>query len=128
MVEAISLARIAHRYLAGRRAIRRRNRAFVRRSAADMKALLYDVVENAGRLEDFARIDRPQVCRRCNFRRGDVSTPDAPGKLPETVFVPGRNMRIIFSTTPFSSILVALTGQTETQGVWFWQCIQGRGK
>jgi hypothetical protein len=36
-------------------------------------------VENLARLEDFPMIDRPQVCRRCNFRRlcfpggGDVA-------------------------------------------------------
>ena len=34
-----------------------------------MKALLLDPVENLARLEDFPMIDRPQVCRRCNFRR-----------------------------------------------------------
>jgi hypothetical protein len=26
-------------------------------------------VLNLGRIEDFAMIDRPQLCRRCNFRR-----------------------------------------------------------
>jgi len=44
-------------------------RAFIEKSAGRMKALLIDPVLNAGRLEDFAMIDRPQVCRRCNFRR-----------------------------------------------------------
>jgi DNA-directed RNA polymerase subunit RPC12/RpoP len=34
-----------------------------------MKALLLDPVDNVARLEDFPMIDRPQVCRRCNFRR-----------------------------------------------------------
>ncbi len=44
-------------------------RSFIARSARDMKALLLDPVENLARLEDFPMIDRPQVCRRCNFRR-----------------------------------------------------------
>jgi hypothetical protein len=44
-------------------------RSFIARSARDMKALLVDPVENRARLEDFPMIDRPQVCRRCNFRR-----------------------------------------------------------
>jgi hypothetical protein len=44
-------------------------RSFIARSAGDMKALLLDPVENLARLEDFPMIDRPQVCRRCNFRR-----------------------------------------------------------
>jgi hypothetical protein len=44
-------------------------RSFIERSARDMKALLLDPVENRARLEDFPMIDRPQVCRRCNFRR-----------------------------------------------------------
>lgn len=44
-------------------------RAFIAKSAGNMKALLLDPVANLARLEDFAMIDRPQVCRRCNFRR-----------------------------------------------------------
>jgi hypothetical protein len=44
-------------------------RRFIERSARDMKALLVDPIGNVGRLEDFPRVDRPQVCRRCNFRR-----------------------------------------------------------
>jgi GNAT superfamily N-acetyltransferase len=44
-------------------------RSFITRSARDMKALLLDPVANLARLEDFPMIDRPQVCRRCNFRR-----------------------------------------------------------
>jgi CRISPR/Cas system-associated exonuclease Cas4 (RecB family) len=44
-------------------------RSFVARSARDMKALLLDPVANVARLEDFPMVDRPQVCRRCNFRR-----------------------------------------------------------
>ena len=34
-----------------------------------MRALLLDPVANVARLEDFAMIDRPRVCRRCNYRR-----------------------------------------------------------
>jgi CRISPR/Cas system-associated exonuclease Cas4 (RecB family) len=44
-------------------------RRFIARSARDMKALLLDPAENVARLEDFPMIDRPQVCRRCSFRR-----------------------------------------------------------
>ena len=43
--------------------------AFIAKSAATMKALLLDPVANLGRLEDFAMIERPTICRRCNFRR-----------------------------------------------------------
>ncbi len=34
-----------------------------------MRALLVDPISNLARLEDFPMCDRPQVCRRCNFRR-----------------------------------------------------------
>ena len=44
-------------------------RSFIERSARDMKALLLDPVQNVARLEDFPMVERPQVCRRCNFRR-----------------------------------------------------------
>ncbi len=44
-------------------------RSFIARSARDMKALLLDPVQNLARLDDFPMIDRPQICRRCNFRR-----------------------------------------------------------
>jgi len=44
-------------------------RAFIEKSARNMKALLLDPVVNLARLEDFPMIDLPQVCRRCNFRR-----------------------------------------------------------
>jgi CRISPR/Cas system-associated exonuclease Cas4 (RecB family) len=64
-------------YLAVPRYVRRRvdakkldqARTFVAKSARSMKALLLDPVANLARLEDFPMIDRPQVCRRCNFRR-----------------------------------------------------------
>lgn len=44
-------------------------RAFIRRSAGNMKTLLLDPDLNTARLEDFPMIDRPRACRRCNFRR-----------------------------------------------------------
>jgi hypothetical protein len=43
--------------------------AFIEKSASNMKALLIDPAGNLARLEDFPMIDRPRVCRRCNFRR-----------------------------------------------------------
>ncbi len=64
-------------YLALPRYVRRRldrrkleiAQAFIEKSAKSMRALLIDPVGNLARLEDFAMIDRPRVCRRCNFRR-----------------------------------------------------------
>jgi hypothetical protein len=47
----------------------RHARSFIEKSARNMRSLLLDPLANLGRLEDFAMIDRPQVCRRCNFRR-----------------------------------------------------------
>jgi CRISPR/Cas system-associated exonuclease Cas4 (RecB family) len=44
-------------------------RAFVKRSAGRMKTLLIDPELNVARMEDFAKVDRPQICRRCNYRR-----------------------------------------------------------
>jgi len=44
-------------------------RSFILKSAGTMKALLVDPLQNLARLEDFPMIDRPQVCRRCSFRR-----------------------------------------------------------
>jgi CRISPR/Cas system-associated exonuclease Cas4 (RecB family) len=44
-------------------------RNFIAKSARRMKELLVDPLENEARLEDFPMIDRPRVCRRCNFRR-----------------------------------------------------------
>jgi hypothetical protein len=44
-------------------------RRFIEKSAGNMKALLVDPLGNLARLEDFPMIDRPSVCRRCNFRR-----------------------------------------------------------
>jgi hypothetical protein len=46
-----------------------RARKFIEKSAARMRALLVDPLTNLARLEDFPMIDRPQLCRRCNFRR-----------------------------------------------------------
>jgi len=77
-------------YLAQRRSVRRsvdvrqldRARAFIARSAGTMKALLLDPVANLARLEDFPMIERPQVCRRCNFRRLCFPRPEAVGADP----------------------------------------------
>lgn len=44
-------------------------RRFIERSAGDMRALLVDPALNLAREADFSRVERPQVCRRCNFRR-----------------------------------------------------------
>ena len=44
-------------------------RAFIVKSAGNMKSLLLDAATNVARLEDFPMIDRPRYCRRCNFRR-----------------------------------------------------------
>ena len=44
-------------------------RRFIARSAATMRSLLLDPLANRGRLEDFPMIERPRVCRRCNFRK-----------------------------------------------------------
>jgi hypothetical protein len=56
-----------------RRSVDRRKldhaRNFIAKSAGTMKGLLLDPLANLARLEDFPMIDRPQVCRRCNFRR-----------------------------------------------------------
>jgi hypothetical protein len=57
-------------------------RSFITRSARDMKALLLDPVQNVARLEDFPMIDRPQVCRRCNFRRLCFPRAEGPGPRP----------------------------------------------
>ena len=56
-----------------RRSVDRRSldgaRRFIEKSSSTMKELLVDPTENVARLEDFPMIDRPHVCRRCNFRR-----------------------------------------------------------
>jgi len=45
-------------------------RRFIEKSVASMKSLLYDPAANLGRLEDFPMlVDRPRICRRCNFRK-----------------------------------------------------------
>lgn len=44
-------------------------RSFIEKSASKMKGLLLDPLANLARMEDFARIDRPQMCRRCNYRK-----------------------------------------------------------
>jgi len=44
-------------------------RRFIEKSAGTMRALLMDPLANLARLEDFPMVDRPQLCRRCNYRR-----------------------------------------------------------
>jgi CRISPR/Cas system-associated exonuclease Cas4 (RecB family) len=44
-------------------------RRFIEKSAGNMKALLLDPLLNQARLEDFPMVERPSLCRRCNFRR-----------------------------------------------------------
>jgi len=44
-------------------------RAFIEKSASNMKAHLVDPEANRAQIEDFPMIERPRVCRRCNFRR-----------------------------------------------------------
>jgi len=52
-------------------------RSFVTRSAKTMRALLSDPEANTARIEDFPRIDKPRICRRCNFRRLCFPRPEA---------------------------------------------------
>jgi hypothetical protein len=60
-------------------------RSFIAKSAGNMKSLLLDPVANTARLEDFAMIERPRVCRRCNYRRLCFPRPDeASVALPAT--------------------------------------------
>ncbi len=56
-----------------------RARAFIERSASRMRTLLLDPVSNLARLEDFPMIDRPQRCRRCNFRKLCFPRGEMPG-------------------------------------------------
>jgi len=75
-----------------RRSVDRRKldhlRSFVTKSAKNMRTLLLDPLANVARLEDFPMIDRPQACRRCNFRRlcfpraEDVAAATVPAPLP----------------------------------------------
>ncbi len=44
-------------------------RRFIEKSAGRMRGLLLDPLLNLARLEDFPMIDKPQICRRCNFRK-----------------------------------------------------------
>jgi CRISPR/Cas system-associated exonuclease Cas4 (RecB family) len=75
-----------------RRSVDRRKldhlRAFVAKSAKNMRALLLDPLANLARLEDFPMIDRPSACRRCPFRRlcfpraDEAAVAAAPALLP----------------------------------------------
>jgi CRISPR/Cas system-associated exonuclease Cas4 (RecB family) len=44
-------------------------RDFIGKSAGKMRALLLDPVLNVAAIDAFSRVDRPQICRRCNYRR-----------------------------------------------------------
>ncbi len=57
-------------------------RGFISKSAGTMKELLIDPVENLARLEDFPMVDRPRVCRRCNFRK--LCFPKPADEVPAT--------------------------------------------
>jgi len=46
-----------------------RARAFIGKSVLEMQGLLRDPAANVAVEEDFPRVDRPPVCRRCCFRR-----------------------------------------------------------
>jgi hypothetical protein len=69
-----------------RRAVDRRKlahaRAFIEKSASNMKTLLLDPLSNLARLADFAMVDRPRVCRRCNFRRLCFPRPSTQAEAP----------------------------------------------
>ena len=59
-------------------------RSFIAKSAGTMKSLLLDSLANVGRLEDFAMIEKPRVCRRCNYRRLCFPRTDEPrAHVPE---------------------------------------------
>ena len=83
-------------YLAIPRYVRRRvdarkldhARAFIEKSASRMKGLLVDPALNLGRLEDFAMVDRPQMCRRCNYRRLCFPPAVAAADAPQPAAVP----------------------------------------
>jgi CRISPR/Cas system-associated exonuclease Cas4 (RecB family) len=61
-------------------------RRFIEKSAGTMKSLLIDAPANLGRLEDFPMIERPRVCRRCNFRK--LCFPRADALVPADAAVP----------------------------------------
>jgi CRISPR/Cas system-associated exonuclease Cas4 (RecB family) len=73
-LEYLSLERTAQREVTA--AGLAQARAFVERSAREMRSLLRDPLVNQAREEDFARIEAPQVCRRCNYRRLCFPRPD----------------------------------------------------
>ena len=49
-----------------------------------MRSLLLDPEANLARLEDFAMIERPRICRRCNYRRLCFPRSDAVSSLTAT--------------------------------------------
>ncbi len=52
--------------------------SYIRGRIRDMKALLDDPERNVAREERFVKVERPDVCLRCNFLR--VCAPDLPGR------------------------------------------------
>lgn len=66
-------------------------RSFIAKSAGNMKALLLDPVANLARLEDFPMIDRPRVCRRCNYRRLCFPRDEAVAPRSSAVIVSGAH-------------------------------------
>jgi hypothetical protein len=101
----LMIPRFVRRAVSGRSLARAR--AFVARSAGRMRALLADPVANLARRDDFPMIDRPRVCRRCNFRR--LCFPRDEAAMPEdasaTMAAPSR---MVESTArraePFSGV------------------------
>jgi CRISPR/Cas system-associated exonuclease Cas4 (RecB family) len=68
-----------------------RARDFMQKSAGNMKALLLDPLANLGRLEDFPMIDRPRICRRCNFRKLCFPRGDELSELAPAVVAPAHS-------------------------------------
>jgi CRISPR/Cas system-associated exonuclease Cas4 (RecB family) len=63
----LAIPRYVRRSVDGRKLDHARN--FIAKSARTMKGLLHDAEANVALLESFPMVERPQVCRRCNFRR-----------------------------------------------------------
>jgi len=58
-------------------------RRFIERSAMTMRSLLLDPVQNLARMDDFPMVDRPGMCRRCNFRRLCFPRAESSAAVPE---------------------------------------------
>jgi ATP-dependent exoDNAse (exonuclease V) beta subunit len=61
-----------------------RSRAFIKKSSSTMKSLLIDPLLNEARLEDFPMVERPRVCRRCNFKKLCFPREEARAELATT--------------------------------------------